>query len=398
MTTPTPRYPALPTVRPLLDPAPEYAEWREGEPIRRVTVWGENSPWLITRHEDARAVLADPRLSADATLPGFPGLRPQAQAHAPGKFSMMDPPDHTRVRRMLIPDFTFRRIERLRPAIQRICENLLDAMTADGATEADLVEAYALPLPTLVICELLGVPYEDHDFFLRQSRTMTSLVGDPDEAMAARKALHGYLGELVAARIREPADDLISRLARDRVATGEATAAEAVGMASLLLVGGHETTANMFPLAVVALLRHPEQLAALRTDASLWPGVVEELLRYLSVAHSGMRRIATEDVEVGGVRIRAGEGVVVALQAANRDPDVYTAPDTLDIRRDASGHVAFGHGPHQCIGQSLARAELHLGLSTLVHRLPTLRLTVPLDDLPVSTSAVHGVPTLPVTW
>ncbi|MEV7978523.1 cytochrome P450 [Streptomyces sp. NPDC086519] len=390
-------HPPLPTLRPLLDPSPEYAKWRT-EPIRRVTIWGDNSPWLITRHEDARAVLADPRFSADATREGFPGFRPQSPPRAPGQFFMMDPPEHTRLRRVLIPDFTFRRIEQLRPAIARICGELLDAMTGEGAATADLVEAYALPLPSLAVCELLGVPYEDHDFFQRQANAFSSLSSGPKEMMAARKALHTYLGELLARRAREPADDLLSRLARDRVATGEVSEPEAVGIASLLLVAGHETTANMFPLAVVALLRHPEQLAALCAEPGLWPGAVEELLRHLTVAHSGLRRIATEDVEVAGVRIRAGEGVVVAVQAANRDSSVFAAPDTLDVRRDTTGHLAFGHGLHQCIGQSLARAELQVGLPALFDRLPGLRLTGAPESFALTMSTVHGVRSLPVSW
>ncbi|EMF53726.1 MULTISPECIES: cytochrome P450 [Streptomyces] len=391
-------HPPLPTLRPLLDPAPEYAKWRAEEPIRRVTVWGDTTPWLVTRHEDARTVLADPRFSADSTRAGFPGFRPQSPPRAPGQFFMMDPPDHTRLRRVLLPDFTFRRIGRLRPAITRICGELLDAMTAAGAEGADLVEAYAMPLPSLVICELLGVPYEDHDFFQRQARSFSSLASGPQEMLAARQALHTYLGELLVRRTREPADDLVSRLARDRVATGEVSAAEAVGIASLLLVAGHETTANMFPLAVVDLLRHPGQLAALRADPGLWPGAVEELLRHLTVAHSGLRRIATEDVEVAGVRIRAGEGVIVAVHAANRDPSGFADPDTLDVRRDTAGHLAFGHGLHQCIGQSLARAELQVGLPALFDRLPNLRLTAPPEDFAFTMSTTHGVRSLPVSW
>ncbi|MFI2433159.1 cytochrome P450 [Streptomyces sp. NPDC018693] len=391
-------HPPLPTERPLLDPAPEYAKWRAEEPVRRVTVWGDNSPWLITRHEDARAVLADPRFSADATRDGFPGLSPRVPPRGPGQFFVMDPPDHTRLRRMLIPDFTFRRIEALRPAIERVCAELLDAMTADGARAADLVEAYALPQPTRVICALLGVPYDDHAFFQEQVRVLTGMTSAPPEMMAARTALYGYLGDLLAARAADPADDLISRLATERVATGEASAEEAVGVAALLLIAGHETTAHMFPLSVLALLGRPDQLAALRADPTLWPGAVEELLRHLTVTHAGMRRIATEDVEVGGVRIRAGEGVVVALQSANRDPAAFPDPDTLDIRRDTNGHLAFGHGLHQCVGQSLARAELQIGLPALFDRLPELHITAPLDDLRPSTSSVHGVQSLPVAW
>ncbi|MFF4590548.1 cytochrome P450 [Streptomyces sp. NPDC001388] len=390
--------PSLPTIRPLLDPAPEYATWRSGEPIRRVAIRGGHTPWLITRYEDARAVLADPRFSADARHPDFPHTRPGAPPQAPGLFHQMDPPDHTRLRRMLIPDFAFRRVERLEDAIQGICDDLLDTMTAGGATGADLVASYALPLPTLVICELLGVPYEDRGFFREKADALTSVSGDPAEAMAARGALYGYLRALIERRVGDPADDLISRLATERVATGEATLEEATGMVSLLLLAGHETTANMFPLAVVALLENPAQLDALRADDSLWPSAVEELLRHLTVIHAGIRRIATEDVELSGVRIGAGEGVIVALQAANRDPSAYPDPDALDIRRETGGHLAFGHGPHQCLGQSLARAELRLGLSTLFRRLPALRLTAPPDSLALSTSTVHGVRTLPVAW
>jgi cytochrome P450 len=390
-------HPPLPTLRPLLDLPPEYVKWRAEGPIRRVTIWGDNSPWLVTRHQDARAVLADPRFSADATRDGFPGLRPQPPLRAPGEFFMMDPPDHTRLRRALIPEFTFRRIEQLRPAIARICGELLDTMTADGGTSADLVESYAMPLPSLAICELLGVPYEDHDFFQCQAKLLTSAVSGPEEMVAARTTLCEYLDELLARRTREPADDLISRLARDRVATGEVSALEAVNIAAVLLVAGHESTANMIPLAVVALLRHPEQLAALRADPSLWPGAVDELLRHLTVSPD-LRRVATEDAEIAGVHIRAGEGVIVALQAANRDPAGFADPDALDVRRSTTGHLAFGHGLHQCIGLSLARAELQLGLPALFDRLPGLRLTTPPEDLVLTTSIIHGVRSLPVSW
>ncbi|KPI30782.1 Linalool 8-monooxygenase [Actinobacteria bacterium OK074] len=391
-------HPPLPLHRTLLDPAPEYAKWQAEEPIRRVTIWGDNSPWLVTRHDDARRVLADPRFGADVTLDGFPGMRPQAPPRGPGQFFLMDPPDHTRLRRMLIPEFTFRRIEGLRPAVARICDELIDTMTAEGRGEADLVESYALALPSRAICELLGVPYQDHGFFHRQAQAFSGLAAGPAEMMAARTALHVYFGDLLAARTREPADDLISRLATERVATGELTYEEAVGVATMLLVAGHETTANMFPLAVVALLRHSAQLSALRADPAGWPAAVEELLRHLTVAHSGLRRIATEDVEVSGVRIQAGEGVIVALQAANRDPAVYADADALDVTRDSGGHLAFGHGSHQCIGQSLARVELQIGLAALFERLPGLRLAAPPEDFATRANAVHGVRSLPVTW
>ena len=341
-------YPALPADRPLLDPAPEYAKWRD-EPIRRVTVWGDNSPWLITRHADARAVLADPRFSADTSAPGFPGLQPQAPPRAPGMLFMMDAPDHTRLRRVLMPEFTVRRVESLRQPLSDICVSLLDALVANGATAADLVDGYTLPLPSLAICHILGVPYADREFFQQQAKSVIDMHLPPADRLAARIALHRYLGDLLAQRTADPADDLLSRLATQRVAPGDITAAEAVGLASAVLVAGHETTAHMLALSVVALLRHPDQLATFQADPS---SAIEELLRYLTVAHSGMRRIAVSDVEVDGTLIRAGEGVLVALQAANRDSAVYPAPDELDLGRNTRQHLALGHGPHQCIGHA----------------------------------------------
>jgi cytochrome P450 len=390
-------HPALPTDRPLLDPAPEYAIWR-AEPIRRVTVWGDNAPWLITRHADARAVLADPRFSADTSAPGFPGRQPQAPPRAPGMFFMMDAPDHTRLRRVLRPEFTMRRVERLRAPFAAFSAQLLDAMTADGATSADLVDAYTLPLPSLDICHILGVPCADREFFQGQATSVINVRLAPPDRLAARIALHGYLGELLAERTADPADDLLSRLATTQVASGQITGAEAVGLASALLVAGHETTAHMLALAVVALLRHSAQLAALRADPAGWPGAIEELLRFLTVAHSGMRRIALAEVEIGGVRIRAGEGVIGALQAANRDPAVYQAADELRLGRDTGQHLAFGHGPHQCVGHALARLELQVALPVLFDRLPGLRLAEDPQRYALPSGAVHGVAALPVSW
>ena len=389
--------PPMPHTRTLLDPPTEYAELREQRPISRVTIWGENTPWLITRLVEAKAVLADPRFSADVTKPGFPNLRPTAPPRSPGGIHAMDPPEHGRLRRMILPEFTFRRIEQLRPAIREICDRLIDDLTA-GPAPADLVETFALPLPTLVICELLGVPYADRDFFQEHTQAFLKTDTTREQMFAARQAIHGYLMELLEAKGADPADDLLSRLAVDRVATGEAEAAEAVGLASLLLVAGHETTAHMFPLGVVTLLRHPEQLAKLEADPSLWPGAIEELLRYLTIMHTGLRRIATEDVRVGGVTITAGEGVVVALHSADRDKAAFDDPDAFDVTRDARQHVAFGHGLHQCVGQSLARAELQIGLPLLFERLPGLRLAAEPEEFALEGRAVHGVSGLPIAW
>lgn len=395
--TPSAAHPPLPQERTLLDPPAEYAAWRGQRPISRVTIWGENSPWLITRHDEAKAVLADPRFSSDVARPGFPNMRPSVPPRSPGGIHAMDPPEHGRLRRMIVPGFTFRRIEQLRPAIGEICERLVEDLMA-GPAPADLVATFALPLPTLVICELLGIPYADRGFFHEHSLAFLKSDSTREQMAAARQAIHGYLLEALAAKGANPADDLLSRLAVERVATGEAQPAEAAALASLLLVAGHETTAHMVPLGVVALLRHPEQLAKLEADPSLWPGAIEELLRYLTITHTGMRRIATEDVEVGGTTIRAGEGVLVALQAANRDPAAFDDPDALDVTRDARRHLAFGHGLHQCVGQSLARAELQIGLPILFARLPGLRLAADPEQFVLRGRIVHGVSSLPVSW
>ncbi|GHE14244.1 cytochrome P450 [Streptomyces alanosinicus] len=390
--------PPLPGARPLLDPAAEYKRWITERPLDRITLWGDLHPWLVTRNEDARAVLSDPRFSSENVRPGFPGLQPTTPPRTPGQLFAMDPPEHTRLRRMLIPEFTFRRVEQLRPAIRRVAGELLDRFVEKGQP-ADLVEHFTLPLPLLTICELLGVPYSDRDFIHQQASAFATVSAGPEAMRAGWAALFGYLQELLAAKSRAPEDDLMSRLATERVATGEATPAEAAGLAVQLLIAGHETTASMLSLGAVALLRHPDQLTALRADPALVPGAVEELLRYLTVVHIGLRRIATEDVEIGGVTIRAGEGVVIALQAANRDPAVFADPDALDFTRDAGPHLAFGHGLHHCLGQSLARAELQIALPMVFHRLPGLRLAAPApEEFAFEGRAVHGTRELSVAW
>lgn len=391
-------FPTLPMKRAaLLDPPAEYALLREQSTISRIALWGGNTPWLVTRHEDARAVLSDARFSSENRREGFPGLQPTPPPPTPGQLFAMDAPDHTRLRRMLIPDFTFRRAEELRPSIQQLTDRLIDDVVAKGPT-VDLVEHFTLPLPLLVICELLGVPYADREFIHGHAAAFATVTDGPDAMRAGWGALFGYLMELLAAKTTEPGDDLLSRMASERVATGEATAAEAAGLAVMLLIAGHETTASMLSLGVVTLLSQPAQLAALRADPELVPGAVEELLRYLAVVHIGIRRIATQDVEIGGVTVRAGEGVVVALQAANRDPRAFADPDTFDITRETQNHLTFSHGLHNCLGQSLARAELQIALPTLFRRLPDLRLTAPAEVSAHEGRAVHGVRSLPVTW
>jgi cytochrome P450 len=269
-----------------------------------------------------------------------------------------------------------------------------------GPNPADLVEAFALPVPSLVICDLLDVPYDDHDFFQHSSKTLINRDSTPDQRTAASTELADYLGRLVAAKVRRPGDDLLSRLG-ERIEAGELTVREATEMAVLLLIAGHETTANMIALGTAALLRHPDQLALLRDgdDPAIAANAVEELLRYLNITHSGRRRVALEDIEVAGQVIRAGEGLVLPNDIANRDPEAFPDPDRLDLSRRARHHVAFGFGVHQCLGQPLARLELEIAYRTLYRRLPGLRLAIDFDDIPFKHDGfVYGVYRLPVSW
>jgi cytochrome P450 len=314
-------------------------------------------------------------------------------------FILMDDPEHARQRRMVTGPFAIKRVAALRPAIQSIVDDQLDAMLA-GPNPTDLVEAFALPVPSLVICQLLGVPYTDHGFFQENSRTIIRRTATTEQRTAATGRLVAYLSELVERKLAEPADDLLSELA-GRVRTGELTPSGAAQLGTLLLIAGHETTANMIALGTLALLRHPDQLAALRDtdDPALVATAVEELLRYLHITHNGRRRVALADIEVAGQVIREGEGIILANDIANRDPAAFDRPDLLDIHRDARHHVAFGFGVHQCLGQPLARLELQVVYGTLYRRVPTLRLATELDRIPFKhDGSVYGVYELPVAW
>jgi len=379
------------------DPPPALKKEQEQGPLRKVRLWDGTTPWLVTRYADQRALLADPRTSADITRPGYPSSAP-VRGSSFG-FILMDDPEHARQRRMVTAPFTIKRVEAMRPAVQKIVDGLIDDMLA-GPPRADLVQAFALPVPSLVICELLGVPYADHDFFQENSKILISRSAAPEERGAAHAKLIGYLDELMGHKIARPADDLLSGLGT-RVGAGELSRREAAETGVLLLIAGHETTANMIALGTLALLEHPDQLALLRDsdDPKAVAGAVEELLRYLNITHGGRRRVAVEDIEIGGEVIRAGEGIIVPNDIGNRDPEVFADPDRLDLGRDARRHVAFGFGVHQCLGQPLARMELQVVYSTLYRRIPTLRLDAGLEDLSFKhDGAVYGVYELPVAW
>ncbi|GLP69507.1 cytochrome P450 [Streptomyces sp. TUS-ST3] len=381
-------------------PPTAYEPLRADRPLSKVTLFDGRQAWLVTGHGTARALLADPRLSTDRTHDGFPAPTERFAAIKKRKTALLgvDDPEHRVQRRMMVPSFTLRRAVELRPRIQEIVDERIDAMIAQGPP-AELVSAFALPVPSTVICALLGVPYTDHDFFEGQSRRL--LRGPTaDDVMDARDQLEEYFDKLIDRKQKqpEPGDGVLDELVHRQLRDGELTREELIALAIILLVAGHETTANMISLGTFTLLQHPDRLAELRTDPTLIPDAVEELMRMLSIA-DGLLRMALEDIEVAGTTIRAGEGVVFSTSVVNRDEDVYADPDTLDWHRPARHHIAFGFGIHQCLGQNLARAELEIALRTLFDRLPALRLAAPVEEIPFKPGdTIQGMLELPVTW
>jgi cytochrome P450 len=310
----------------------------------------------------------------------------------------MDPPEHGPARRAVVGEFTVRRIAALRPRIQQIVDEHLDAML-DGPRPADLVRALALPVPSLVICELLGVPYDEHDFFQTHSAQLLNRRATEQERQHAALELAIYLDKLIRTKEQEPTDDLLGRQIAKQRDNGEVDHSALLGLAFLLLIAGHETTANMISLGTYMLLQHPEALTALREDPDKAANAVEELLRYFTIAEFAMARVTLEDVELGGTVIPAGSGVLMLANAGNRDPEVFEDAQRFDIDRGARHHLAFGYGAHQCLGQNLARVELEIVFNTLFRRIPNLRLAVPADQLTFKDEAtVYGMHELPVTW
>ncbi|UQW99757.1 cytochrome P450 [Streptomyces sp. RerS4] len=379
-------------------PPAAYRPLREERPLSRVTLFDGRPVWAVTGHAEARALLADGRLSSDRANQAFPAISKRLQGLRFRRAALLgvDDPEHNAQRRMLIPSFTLKRTAALRPRIRQTVDRLLDAMAADGPG-AELVGAFALPVPSMVICDLLGVPYEDHEFFEGQSRR---LLRGPElaDVEAARAALDAYLEELIRRKRAEPGEGLLDELIATRLETGECDVAEVVALALILLVAGHETTANMISLGAFTLLRHPERLAELRADPTLMPDVVEELMRFLSIA-DGLLRVATRDIEIAGVTIRADDGVVFSTSVINRDEAVFEEPDTLDWNRPTRHHLAFGFGIHQCLGQNLARAEMEIALGSLFDRFPGLRLAADPERIPFKPGdTIQGMLELPVAW
>ena len=394
---PTPRSAKCP-----FNPPSELLALGDEKPLAKAKIWDGSTPWLILGHAAQRAILADPRVSVDEHRPGFPfPTRTMAETleHRPLTIFNADGADHARFRRMMTAPFTRNRMERLRPAIQQITDQLIDEMLA-GPNPTDLVKALSLPLPSLMICEVLGVPYADHEFFQEHAEVATNTELTGERSHASQQALGGYLAKLLMAKMETPGDDVLTDFA-ERIKAKELELPDAVMLCMVLLIAGHETSANMITLATAALLESPEQLAQLQTnqDPQFIAGAVEELLRYLTIAHLGQRRIALEDIEIEGETIKGGEGIVVPLAAGNWDPIAFPDPDRLDLTREARHHHAFAWGVHQCLGQQLARIELQVVYGTLYRRIPTLRLAVSRDELRFrGDSLAYGVYELPVAW
>ena len=383
------------------DPPPELARLRADEGVLKVVTPFGLHAWLVTRYDDVRTVLSDPeRFSNARTDFPFAGQmqlsREEIAQRRAGQLLAMDPPEHTRLRRMLTPEFTVRRIRRLAPRIEEIVDSHLDAIEKEGPP-ADLVSEFALPIPSLVICELLGVPYSEREQFQRRTRKQLGLSVPMPERLQLQRESRTFMEEQVARAKAAPGDDMLGMLIREH--GDELTNDALVGVALLLLVAGHETTANMLGLGTLALLRHPEQLAAVRDDPAAVEPAVEELLRWLSIVPQGILRTTTTEVTLAGETIPAGELVAVSLLAADRDPALVEDPDRFDTTRGAMGHVAFGHGLHHCLGAPLARMEMRTAFPALLRRFPELDLAVPFEEVSFRPHHfIHGLQSLPVTW
>ncbi|MEW2400570.1 cytochrome P450 [Streptomyces sp. NPDC046862] len=381
-------------------PPVQYEQLIGKRPVSKVRLATGREAWVVAGLKEARQILTDSRISSSRTHANYPFyFDAPPQMRTDSSFIAFDPPRHTDARRKVAASFTHRNVQKLREAIERNADACIDALLAAGPP-ADLHRLVSLPAPMAMICDLLGVPPEDRDFLQRHGERLFGGTSSQAEREAAVVEVGAYLEELVRRKDREPGDDLISRtIAAHRAEDGTYDVRDVVNTCRMLINGGHETTANHLTLGVAALLEHPEQLDALTRDPSLIGPAVEELVRYLGLGDLAVPRVALADIEIGGETIREGDGVLVLLQAANRDPREFHEPDRLILSRGGRRHVGFGHGVHLCIGADLARLELEVVLTRLFQRVPTLRLVTPIDELPTKERAiVYGVWRLDVTW
>ncbi|WP_405854131.1 cytochrome P450 [Streptomyces sp. NBC_01515] len=380
------------------DPPALFDELRKERPLARMTYPDGHVGWIATSHELARQVLGDPRFSHSLEIGHFPvtkygGPVPQFPA-MPGMFIHMDPPDQTRFRKLLTKEFTVRGVSRLAPVVEAVAAEQIAEMRAQGGT-GDFLEVFARPLVLKVLAPLIGLDYSERHRFADAPAVMNDPFGDPQAAMAVFQQVGEFVHETIARKKATPGDDIVSRL----IATGELSDEELGNITTLLLFAGYETTEGALATGTFALLHHTDQLAALRGDLSKIDDAVEEILRYVTVNQYETFRTALEDVELGGEFVTKGETVTVSLPAANRDPAKFGCPADLDLDRDTAGHVAFGYGVHQCVGQNLARLVLRIGFRSLLEAFPDLRLAVPADEIPLRTKgSVFSVKSLPVSW
>jgi cytochrome P450 len=395
--TPPSTLPLFPfATAPWRDEEPELARLRVEEPVARVRLVSGHEAWLVSRYEDCRTVMSDPRFSrALAARPDAPSLTPGIQS--PTMLTSLDPPAHTRVRRLINKAFTYRAIERARPRVTEIVEGLLDAMAEHGPP-VDLVPSLAEPLPRTVVCELLGLPPAQRAPLERFMEYFGPDTGQPPAPVLA--AAMGFLGEMIEVKRQRPGEDLLSALVQAHEGGDRLTRDELLMTTLLLFAAGQDTTRNQLCNSLVTLFRHPDQLRLLVEQPELIPSAIEELLRYTMISQAGLVRIATADVDIAGITIRAGDAVIPLAHSASRDAAVFDRPDELDLTRQAAGaQMAFGYGIHFCVGSALARLELQVAIGKLLARFPRLAPAVPLDELTWAPGQVlRTLTTLPVTW
>lgn len=396
--------PNFPMQRCPFAPPKEYAEIRKQPGLSKIRMPDGAWAWIVTRYDEVKQVLGNNLFTTVPATPNYPMVAPARASllrnEHPPTLIRMDPPDHTKHRRMFSREFMVKVIEAMKPYLHETVDRLFEEMEAHG-NACDFAEVFALALPTTVISHILGVPYEDQEFFHERALQKLDLKADPEVPLRAGREMREYLDQLITRKLAAevPSDDLITRLLTNYMLPGEITREEALATIELLLMGGHETTANMIALGCLSLLENPDQKDALVEDPSLVVNAVEEMLRFHTIVHYNGPRVALEDVQIGSTLIRKGDGVMALISAANRDPEAFPEPDRFDIRRKAIHHIAFSFGSHQCMGQALARAELQIVFSKLFQRFPNLKLAVPFEELTFRYDAfVYGIDSLPVSW
>lgn len=387
----------MPRECPFHPPAP-LTELRRHDPVSKVRIFDGSEHWIVTSYAECRQLLRDPRLSSNFYLPGFPHHVPGIKAlRETPSFATLDPPEHSKHRQMFTSDFSLERVEQLRPTIERMVDDHLDEMESHGAP-VDLMQALLYPIPSLAVAALMGVPSGDHEYFNAAASQILARTSTLEQSQEASKGLKQYLAGLITERTERPQDDLLSRLGQ-QISAGTLSEEEALSDALLILVAGHDTTANQMGLGVLTLLENPEQFALIRQGTVELTVAIEEILRFITVVQFGRRRIAVDDIEIAGKTIRKGDGVIVMTETANRDETMFDQPDTFMVDRNPNRHMAFGFGVHQCLGQRVARTEMEIVLQKLFDRFPNLHLARGVDELEFNWNEMfYGAREIPVAW